>query len=85
MSTCQGSLSPTILHKHLSLAAIHFTQTHHTHSTLHRDIESSIEVAKQQISEAKGELQQAQIIRCHRQEYNALAKVRVGGCLSCIG
>ncbi|XP_064383271.1 THO complex subunit 7 homolog [Halichondria panicea] len=42
---------------------------------VYSEIESNIEAAQQQISDYKVELQQAQIIRNHRQEYNALAKV----------
>jgi hypothetical protein len=38
-------------------------------------IESKIEEAKQQIIEYKEELQKARVIRRHRQEYDALAKV----------
>lgn len=42
---------------------------------LSSEIESNIEEVRQQISDYKAELQQAQIIRNHRQEYNTLAKV----------
>ncbi len=42
---------------------------------VYSEIEGNIEAAQQQILDYKLELQQAQIIRNHRQEYNALAKV----------
>ena len=38
-------------------------------------IEANIEEAKQQIIQYKKELQNARVIRRHRQEYDALAKV----------
>ena len=41
-------------------------------------IEADIEEAKKQISEYKESLQEARIIRRHRQEYDALAKVSLG-------
>ena len=41
-----------------------------------RDIEASIQVAKQEIVKYKEDLQQARVIRRHRQEYDALAMVR---------
>lgn len=45
-------------------------------SFLLRDIETSIQVAKQEIVKYKENLQQARVIRRHRQEYDALAMVR---------
>ena len=41
-----------------------------------RDIEANIKSAKQAIAQYKEDLQQARVIRRHRQEYDALAMVR---------
>ena len=41
-----------------------------------RDIEANINAAKQAITKYKEDLQQARVIRRHRQEYDALAMVR---------
>ena len=41
-----------------------------------RDIEANINTAKQAIAKYKEDLQQARVIRRHRQEYDALAMVR---------
>ena len=41
-----------------------------------RDIEANINAAKQAIAKYKEDLQQARVIRRHRQEYDALAMVR---------
>ena len=41
-----------------------------------RDIEGNINAAKQAITQYKEDLQQARVIRRHRQEYDALAMVR---------
>ena len=43
---------------------------------LFRDIEANIQLAKQEIAKYKDDLQQARVIRRHRQEYDALAMVR---------
>ncbi len=45
------------------------------YETVYSDIESSIEAAQTQIVRYKLELQEALIVRHHRQEYNTLAKV----------
>lgn len=41
-----------------------------------RDIEANIQLAKKEITKYKEDLQQARVIRRHRQEYDALAMVR---------
>lgn len=42
---------------------------------LHREIEGKIEESKQQITNYREELLRARVIRKHRQEYDAMAKV----------
>lgn len=44
---------------------------------LFRDIEANIQSAKQEIAKYKEDLQQARVIRRHRQEYDALAMVKI--------
>ena len=52
---------------------------------IYSQIESKIEEAKQQIVQYKEELQKARVIRRHRQEYDALAKVILWGCMRRLG
>ena len=51
---------------------------------LFRDIEANIQSAKQEIAKYKEDLQQARVIRRHRQEYDALAMVKISFTCNCI-
>ena len=51
----------------------------YTHCTLFSEIERNIADAEQQITQYRDELLESREIRRNRQEYDALAQVRIGG------